>query len=430
MEQPVVQLGVPETKQNEEFQTPACQGESEQKNKSLLSETQSVASEVSEKVKIEQENLKQLMIQREEAVKNREYYKADKIEIEIEKVNARIIRENVAQYCYSLEAALDPVYKANMRKIRKFQRDCYNHELALRSDISSRFQGTQQLHLAALRQFDDNQFKNYSRILINSENVKYNRAIEKARKLANEGKFEEADIVAKEAIAENGKVFGQREAEFTTLYKQKIKQLLDDQSKDFTTLLNSSNKTLEEIVVTRSRSRETLYKTLKADLDRVFAKHLEKLNKHFASFNNPHIEHPRIIFNEYYHNYLANKSIIEPPLITIRKEKQMKIDAEKMRQEKRLQREKNPKPEPETKPDDSLKNLESSMSNFDLSEMESEPPEPPKKEQTAETTQTEEKKETKTESSSITIIQTKTESHESSKVEVKSEEVKTEEKHE
>ncbi|EAY18359.1 hypothetical protein TVAG_045610 [Trichomonas vaginalis G3] len=338
-EQPVTQVVLPE-----ESQTPTKQDQTDavnqsSPNKSTTTDNQSVTSELSEKAKAEQETLRELMWRQQRAVRDRNYLAADRYQNEIEIVNARIIRENIEQYCYMLRDALDPVYKANMQKIKKFRKQCFQQELALRTEISSKFQNTQQLHLACLKQFDESQFQTYSRILINSENVKYNRAIDKARKLANEGKFDEADMVAKEAIAENGKLFGQREADFTAVYKQKVKQLLDEQTKDFTTLLNSSNKTLEELTVTRERMAETLYKSMKSDLDRVFAKHLEKLNKHFANFSNPHMEPPRVILNEYYHNYLANKSIIEPPVMTITQEKQLKQEAERMRQEKRALRE-------------------------------------------------------------------------------------------
>ena len=265
---------------------------------------------------------------------------ANLCQVKIDQYSAIIIEENVRDFCDDFESSCDDIFEIFRRKLKKTIKRCHLQEIDIRTDISKRFQNTEVIHLARISQHDDEFFSRYLKSLISQEDTKYNKAIAKAKKLALMGSYQEAEEIRLDAQKEHANIISLREQEITKQYKVKAKQIMDSQKQDFAILSRQLANSLNELRKVKSNLIDLLYKGVKADLDRLYAKYAEKINKQFATFSNPNMKKtPKQMFEEFYADYLMRKNLIPPKVEKIYTERMRKEKAKEDRK-KRIQEEK------------------------------------------------------------------------------------------
>ena len=276
----------------------------------------------------------------------------------IERCRQQIISDNIDEYIEVFLDSCDRLYQKFTKKIKRIQRKSLEAEINLRKEVSEKFQIMRYIHLALLKQFDDQIFEIYEKQVGNFEDPVYNSQVEKSQKLATIGKYNEASKIMHFAEIEHDKLLGEKEQEIAKLYQARVKPIFDSQEREISQLAQTLKSKTEELKKLKKNDIQQVFKSAKSDLDRLYRKFLGNLNKHFSAGKVNLEKQQKDNFEKVYHRFLYQHGFELPPVEKLKDEELKKREAARRSMNSSKNSNRQPRNEPEEDNEGSVLNDE------------------------------------------------------------------------
>ena len=257
-----------------------------------------------------------------------QYKNVDECERLIQETKEEMMGENLKTYCQQFKDACNELYQNYLAHFKKYTKKIYHKERKIRSEISAKFVQTRSLHRNMLAQFDDQFFEQFIKMTqFNDNDPEYNQELERSRKLASVGSYEEATKLKLQAEERHNKLLSLKEEELKKNYNLRAQMILEAQAKEIKQLKQVMNRRLSELEISKNSHVDVLVKTLRAELAKIYKKYLENLNKHFLGQKIPESLKPAERLLEFYNKFLVDCGLMPPPIKKLSEEKEKKEKA-------------------------------------------------------------------------------------------------------
>lgn len=266
--------------------------------------------------------------EKKQAIIDLNFKYADECQQEIENLKVMQVKENVDQFCDSFFEDCEKVYASYARKRRRLVKRNHAKEVQIRSDYSAKFIHAQTIQLVQYRQLEDEMFNYFTKQVLSPPENSYVVAMDKSKRLAKSGDFDEANYVREQAERDHAAFCEKREQSIVAQIKVKTKKLFENQSKEIGALNRSMKKALEYFEKQAEEEVSALDKNIRIELDKKFSQYAEIVNKKYMLFNSPDFQ-PSKYFEQNYTYFLATKALTEAPVEKMIEEKEKKKEAQR-----------------------------------------------------------------------------------------------------
>ena len=156
--------------------------------------------------------------EKKQAIVDLNFKYADECDKKIENLKVMQIRENVDQFCETFFDELDKTYKNYLRKRKRLIKIHYKNELNIRSEYSAKFANIQTIQIVQYQQLEDYMFNQYTRIALAPPEQSYYMAIDKSKRLAKSGNFDEANYIRDKAEEDHKAYKDKREQSLSLIH--------------------------------------------------------------------------------------------------------------------------------------------------------------------------------------------------------------------
>lgn len=247
------------------------------------------------------------------AIENLDFKQAEECQIQIAKLddanhkrNIEAIEKKFIDNCASLH--LD-----YLRKRKSINKIFHKREVKIREEISDSYEKLVQLHLLQLSQYDDRMFDMYLSIIKEHKDDGFHEVIEKAKQLAYQGKYTDANNMLLEAGSPRNNKLEDMEEMFVKTYNSRIKPILSSQSTELVDLARNLDAELSRLHIRKNDRYRRLDRNFKLDLDTQFYKALGYLRVEYKKFKKVITAENKKSFESRYHDFLRSINFMEGP---------------------------------------------------------------------------------------------------------------------